>query len=50
MIPAGVVDCLLNFLPSKFLDFKMFHNAALKEADQFLRDDLNDLRPFLVTW
>ncbi len=39
-IPAGVVDCLLNFLPSRFLDFKMFHNAASSEVDLFLRNDL----------
>ncbi len=48
MIPAGVVDCLLNYLPSRFLDFKMFHNAASAEVDLFLRDDLKDLRPFLL--
>ena len=48
LMPAGVVDCLLNFLPSRFLDFKMFHNVASAEVDQFLRGDLKDLRPFLL--
>ena len=38
-VAAGVVD---------FLDFKMFHNAASAEVDLFLRDDLKDLRPFLL--
>jgi len=26
----------------------MFHNAASAEVDLFLRDDLKDLRPFLL--
>ncbi len=50
IIPAGVVDCLLNFLPSSFLDFKLFHNAASAEVDLFQLDDLKDLRPFLLKW
>jgi hypothetical protein len=50
MIPAGVVDYLLNFLPLRFLDFKMFHNASSAKVDLFLRDDMNDLRPFLLKW
>jgi hypothetical protein len=48
LIPAGVVDFLLNFLPSRFLDFKKSYNAASAEVELFLRDDLKDLRPFLL--
>jgi len=40
--------CLLNFLPSSFLDFIISHNAASAEVDLFLRDDLKVLRPFLL--
>ena len=43
-----IMYCLLNFLPSRFFDFKIFHNAASAEVDLFLRDDLKDLRPFLL--
>ena len=48
LIPAGVVDCLMNFLPSSFQDFKMFHNAASEEVDLFQLDDSKDSRPFLL--
>ena len=47
---AGVVDWLViqcGSLSSCF-DFKMSHNAASAEVDVFLRDDLKDLRPFLL--
>jgi hypothetical protein len=39
LVAAGVVD---------LVDFKMFHNAVSTEVDRFLRDDLKDLRPFLL--
>jgi len=48
LVPAGVVDWLLNILLSRFLDFKISHNAALAEVDLFLRYDLKDLSPFLM--
>ena len=48
LIPAGVVDCLLNFLALSFFDFKMFHNTASAEVDLFLSDDLKNLRLFLL--
>jgi len=44
----SILYCLLNFLPSSFFDFKIFHNVATAEVDLFLRDDLKDLRFFLL--
>ena len=39
LFAAGVVDCF---------DFKIFQNAASAEVALFLRNDLKDLRPFLL--
>jgi hypothetical protein len=48
LIPARVVDFLLNLLPSRFLNFKIFHNACSAEVVLFLRDDLKDFRPYFL--
>jgi len=45
LVAAGVVDWLVL---SSFHDFNISHNAASDEVDLFLRDDLKDLKPFLV--
>ena len=45
LVAAGVVDWLVL---SSFHDFNISHNAASAEVDLFLRDDLTDLRPFLL--
>jgi len=39
---------IFNFLPSSFFDFKISQNTISAEVDLFLRDDLKDLRPFLL--
>ena len=38
----------MNFLPSSLLDFNISHKVASAEVDLFLRDDLKDLRSFLL--
>jgi len=43
-----VVDYLLNLLPSICFDFKISYNAASSEVALFLRNDPEDLRPFLL--
>jgi len=39
LFAAGVVDCF---------DCKISHNSTSAEVDLFPRDDLKDLRPFLL--
>jgi len=46
LVAAGVVDLLIRSI--LFFDFNISHNAASAEVDLFLRDDLTDLRPFLL--
>ena len=49
LIPAGVVDMIFTMGSSVKLNNKFLsHNAASAEVDLFLRDDLKDLRPFLL--
>ena len=49
LIPAGVVDMIFTMGSSVKFNNKFFsHNAASAEVDLFLRDDLKDLRPFLL--
>ena len=49
LIPAGVVDMIFTMGSSVKLNNKVLsHNAASAEVDLFLRDDLKDLRLFLL--
>jgi hypothetical protein len=53
LVAAGVVDIICTMGISvkfnyKFFDFNISYSAASAEVDLFLRDDLKDLRPFLL--
>ena len=49
LIPAGVVDMIFTMGSSVKLNNKVLSdNAASAEVDLFLRDELKDLRPFLL--
>jgi hypothetical protein len=43
-----IVNVLQRFVAAGVVDFNISHNAASAEVDLFLRDDLKDLRLFLL--